>query len=98
MSVRPGTTSANVFDDDVYDAYHTFIHALFEMHTGPGRDARIRSLIQAPDGDRSVHGTYEWKPAWAERFSTANVTDKADVLEHYTRLMERLRVALGANR
>ncbi|TPQ38786.1 hypothetical protein C2U71_23810, partial [Burkholderia ubonensis] len=61
-----------LFDDDVYDAYHTFIHALFEMHTGPGRDARIRSLIHAPDGDRSVHGTYEWKPAWVERFATAN--------------------------
>lgn len=87
-----------LFDEDVYDAYHTFIHALFEMHTGPGRDARIRSLIQAPDGDRSVHGTYEWNAAWAERFSTANVTDKADVVLHYTRLMERLRVALGANR
>ena len=87
-----------LFDEDVYDAYHTFIHALFEMHTGPGRDARIRSLIHAPDGDRSVHGTYEWNAAWAERFSTANVTDKAEVVLHYTRLMERLRVALGANR
>ena len=46
-----------LFDEDVYDAYHTFIHALFEMHTGPGRDARIRSLIQAPD-----------RPCWRKRY------------------------------
>ncbi|MBN3776038.1 hypothetical protein G3O06_00465 [Burkholderia sp. Ac-20345] len=87
-----------LFDDDVYDAYHTYIHALFDVHTGPGRDARIRSLIQAPDGDRSVHGSYEWKPAWSDRFATANVVPKDDVLRHYTQLMERLRVALGATR
>ncbi|HHX4057055.1 MULTISPECIES: hypothetical protein [Burkholderia] len=87
-----------LFDDDVYDAYHTYIHALFDVHTGPGRDARIRSLIQAPDGDRSVHGAYEWKPAWSDRFATANVVPKDDVLRYYTQLMERLRVALGATR
>ncbi len=87
-----------LFDDDVYDAYHTFIHALFEMHTGAGRDARIRSLIQAPDGDRSVHGSYAWKPAWSDRFATASVVPRDDVLRYYTRLMERLRVALGATR
>ena len=60
------------------------------------RDARIRSLVQAPDGDRSVHGAYEWKPAWSDRFATANVVPKDDVLRYYTQLMERLRVALGA--
>lgn len=87
-----------LFDDDVYAAYHAYIHMLFETHTGAGQDARIRSLIEAPDGDRTRHGTYAWNPAWGERFASANVVDRADVLKHYTRLMEVLRVSLGANR
>ncbi|RQS71650.1 hypothetical protein DID96_12665 [Burkholderia sp. Bp8963] len=87
-----------LFDDDVYDAYHAYIHALFEIHTGAGQDARIRSLIQAPNGDRTRHGTYAWNLAWNERFSSASVVDAADVRRHYTRLMERLRVSLGADR
>ncbi|MGU7771911.1 hypothetical protein ACV229_17295 [Burkholderia sp. MR1-5-21] len=87
-----------LFDDDVYDAYHTYIHALFETHTGAGRDARIRSLVQAPDGDRMQHGTYAWNPDWNERFSGAGVVAAADVRRLYTRLMERLRVSLGADR
>ena len=28
-----------LFDDDVYDAYHTYIHALFDVHTGGPRCA-----------------------------------------------------------
>ncbi|AOI72385.1 hypothetical protein WI73_13125 [Burkholderia ubonensis] len=87
-----------LFGDDVYDAYHTYIHALFETHTGAGQDARIRSLIEAPNGDRTKHGTYAWNPAWYGRFATANVVDGAEVRAHYIRLMEVLRVSLGANR
>lgn len=87
-----------LFDDHVYDAYHAYIHALFEMHTGAGQDARIRSLIETADGDRTRHATYVWNPAWHARFATVNVVDRAEVRDRYTRLMEVLRVSLGANR
>lgn len=88
----------HLFDDDVYGAYHAYIQALFETHTGAGQDARIRSHIQGRDGDRTRHGAYVWNAAWFERFSSENVVDKREVRTLYFRLMDALRVSLGANR
>ncbi|WP_323120552.1 hypothetical protein [Burkholderia alba] len=88
----------HLFDDDVYLAYQGFIHALFETHAGAGQDAKIRSHVEGPHGDRSRHGSYAWNPAWTARFSSVDVADREDVRLRYFRIMDRLRAALGASR
>jgi hypothetical protein len=95
---KPFNIYRHLFDDDVYGAYHAYIHALFETHTGAGRDAKIRSHIRSVDGDRTRHCTYTWNPMWSERFSSEHVVEKTDVRKYYFRLMDGLRVALGADR
>ncbi|AOJ83077.1 MULTISPECIES: hypothetical protein [Burkholderia] len=88
----------HLFDDDVYRAYQSYLDALFDTHSGAGHDARIKSTIASPDGDRIGHGTYRWNPAWSERFSSANVVPRDDVTARYQRIMDGLRVSLGAAR
>ncbi|MGV2288813.1 hypothetical protein AAHK20_08850 [Trinickia sp. YCB016] len=86
----------HLFDEDIYSAYQTFIHALFETFTGAGVDAKIRSHIQGYDGDRTSHCTYTWNPVWSQRFSTGNVVEKTEVRRQYLRLMNALSISLGA--
>ncbi len=88
----------HLFDDALYDAYHALMLALFDTHSGAGRDARIRSSVAGPNGDRSLHGSYAWHPAWAERFSASAPESRDEIQRRYHALMERLRGALGANR
>lgn len=88
----------HLFDDGVYLAYQDFMRALFETHAGAGLDAKIRSHIESPDGDRARHGSQAWQAAWAQRFSTADVVDRAEVRRLYLRIMATLRTALGADR
>lgn len=85
----------HVFDDEVYKAYQTYIHLLFETFTGAGRDAKIRSLVHGPDGDRTNHCTYTWDPVWNDRFAEQNVASKEDVRDRYYALMDALRISLG---
>lgn len=86
----------HLFDDEIYDAYQSYISTLFETFSGPGQDARIRSHIHGLYGDRISHCTYEWNPAWAQNFSTANVVEIAEVRKRYFHLMNALSIALGA--
>jgi hypothetical protein len=88
----------HLFDDEVYRAYHALMLALFDTHSGAGRDARIRSLVIGPNGDRTVHGSYAWHASWIERFAIANVLPGDEIQSHYYRLMDVLRGSLGANR
>lgn len=85
----------HLFADDVYSAYQSFIHALFETFTGPGHDARIRSVIRGPDGDRTA-GPYEWKEEWSSRFSLpGKVASKKEVRAKYQSLMNALTRSFG---
>ncbi|MBO2961544.1 hypothetical protein [Burkholderia pseudomallei] len=88
----------HLFDDDVYRAYQAYLDALFDTHSGAGRDARIKSTIASPDGDRIGNGTYRWNPAWAERFTDANVASRDEVRARYQRIMDGLRISLGVAR
>lgn len=88
----------HLFDDELYRAYHALMLALFDTHSGAGRDARIRSRVAGPSGDRSRHGSYAWHAAWHERFSPSEPAASEEIQQLYYRLMERLRGSLGANR
>lgn len=86
----------HVFETEVYDAYQDYIHALFETYTGPGHDARLRALIQGPDGDRRADCSYGWDEAWTASFSEpGKVADKAEVRARYQALMAALTRSLG---
>ncbi|MBC8732614.1 hypothetical protein [Paraburkholderia sp. UCT2] len=88
----------HLFNDDIYQAYQSFIHALFETFAAPGRDAKIRSHIQGFDGDRTSHCSYTWNPEWSQNFSNGNVVEKKEVRAQYFRLMNALSGSLGAEK
>ncbi|UVS98019.1 hypothetical protein [Burkholderia glumae] len=88
----------HLFDDEIYHTYHALMLALFDVHSGAGRDARIRSLVTGPNGDRTVHGNYAWHASWSERFAIAKVLPGDEIQSRYYRLMDALRGSLGANR
>ncbi|AOK32360.1 MULTISPECIES: hypothetical protein [Burkholderia] len=88
----------HLFGDDVYRAYQAYLDALFDTHSGAGRDARIKSTITSADGDRISHGTHPWQPAWSERFSSENIASCDEIRARYQRLMDTLRASLGADR
>ena len=85
----------HLFEDDVYKAYQAFIHLLFETYTGAGLDAKIRSYVKGPDGDRTNHCAYKWESAWLQKFSDTEVAPKSEVRKQYYRLMVALRNSLG---
>ncbi|WP_218191593.1 hypothetical protein [Pseudomonas sp. C9] len=88
----------HLFDDEIYEAYQSYIHTLFETFTSPGQDAKIRSHIQGAYGDRTNDCAYMWNPAWSQKFSTENVVEKAEVRKQYFRLMNALSFSMGAKR
>jgi hypothetical protein len=91
----------HLFDDEVYERYQAFIHTLFETYSGPGHDARIRSVIDSPDGDgnRKRDGKYGWTSTWDAHFSDpAKKASNEDVRAGYERLMNELTRSLGVVR
>jgi hypothetical protein len=90
-----------LFDDSVYDAYDDFINTLFEPYAGgPGRDARIRSVVQRELGDnRKKHGNYQWQEHWYDAFSPTDRQANPKFVEStYSALMDALTESLGVER
>ena len=89
----------HLFEEDVYEAYDDFIHKLFETFQGPGEDAKIRSLVQGPDGDRTRHCSYQWQQAWTCRFTTdSTVPPHSEIQRKYFALMNAITKSLGVRR
>lgn len=57
------------FSVELFATYDRFMAAAFEPYAGAGKDARIRSDLVTPDGDRRKHGKYRWKREWEGRFT-----------------------------
>lgn len=88
----------HLFDRSVYDAYQAFIHILFETFTGPGHDAKLRTFVVSPDGNRQTDTNYVWDEKWSSRFSTPDkMASKKDIVQSYDALMAQLRRALGVD-
>jgi hypothetical protein len=87
----------HLFEDEVYKAYQAYIHLLFKTFMGAGVDARIRSFIKSPDGDRTSHCSYVWKTEWSQKFYENEVPSKSEVRIQYHRLMGLLRNSLGVH-
>ena len=86
----------HLFEADVYEAYQSYIHLLFETFIGPGHDARLRTKVKGVDGDRQYDGSYEWKAEWNDQFSTLDtIPSKNEIQRAYGALMSSLTRALG---
>lgn len=59
----------HLFDRDVYFAFREFMGTLFDTFQGVGMDAKIKSRVKGPDGDRTSHGTCTWVSEWDRKFS-----------------------------
>ena len=85
----------HLFEDEVYEDYQAFMYSLFETYTGVGNDARIRSLIKGPDGDRTTC-SYSWKEEWSSGFSSPDrATNQAEIRAKYHQLMNALTRSFG---
>ena len=84
---------AALFSQDLIDSYNAFIHACFETYNGPGHDARIRTYVESPDGDRR-RTLPSWEAPWDNLFSK-NVSSKAEVKRKYQELMATFSSELG---
>ena len=76
------------FSAELFDTYEEFMAAVFKPYGGPGQDARIRSDISTPDGDRRIHSTNIWNPAWEDRFTKER--NKNDQRNAYDRFLNQL--------
>lgn len=85
-----------LLEEDVFDAYHKFIHVLFEHYTSAGEDAKLKTLIVSPDGDRSKSPSFQWADEWKNCFSSRDIAPKKVVFELYNRVMQAQRDGIKA--
>ncbi|WP_457586089.1 hypothetical protein [Ensifer canadensis] len=85
-----------LLDPAVFDAYHKFIHTLFEHYTGAGEDAKLRTLVVSADGDRSQSTFFQWNVEWAHCFNSHDVASKQHVFELYDAVMRAQRNGINA--
>ncbi len=76
------------FSKELFSTYERFMAEAFKPYGGAGKDARIRSDIETPDGDRRIHGTKGWDASWEDRFT--NERNKEAQREAYTRFLEQM--------
>ena len=88
----------HVFEDEVYESYQKFIHALFETYTEKGHDAKILALIEGIDGDRKTDCAFAWKEEWSAWFLPYKAKPKNEIREIYLVLMSALTKSLGVKR
>jgi hypothetical protein len=86
----------HLFDEDVYNTYQDFIHSLFLIFQGAGEDAKIRSNILGPNGDRTSHCLYTWQQKWNDRFTEKDAILPINVIRNkYYVVMNALRKSVG---
>jgi hypothetical protein len=86
----------HLFDGNLLRSYREFMHTLFETFQGAGEDAKIRSLVRGPDGDRSSHTSPPWNAEWVTRFATAARAASLDeVRQRYDALIREFSASWG---
>lgn len=86
----------HLFDGDLLRCYREFMHTLFETFQGAGEDAKIRSVVRGPDGDRSSHAAHPWDSEWEVRFAApGRAASPADVQQRYDALIREFAGSWG---
>jgi len=86
----------HLFEGELLRAYQNFMHTLFETYQGVGVDAKIRSVVRGPEGDRSTHLSEAWKPEWDTRFADpSREASLAEVRSKYNTLIREFSQSWG---
>jgi hypothetical protein len=79
------------------DAYDAFVHSLFKMYAGVGKNAQLRTLLRSPNGSRDEVFLGEWNAEWADCFaSDGDYTSISEIHQKYDRLLAVLGADIGA--
>lgn len=58
------------FTKKMFETYKLYMNAAFLPYARePGKDAKIRSVIESIDGNRRVHGPKPWQDEWTSAFT-----------------------------
>jgi hypothetical protein len=89
---KKGYINAPLFSEQFSGRYWDFINVCFEVFTGWGEDAKLRTGTALRKDVAQVH----WKPEW-DRYFTApdSVSDPTEVKGNYDALMEAFAQELG---
>lgn len=88
----------HLFEAELLRSYQDFIHTLFQTYQGAGVDAKIRSVVRGPEGDRSVQFLDGWKPEWEARFADqSREAPLAEVERKYNALIREFSQSWGVH-
>lgn len=85
-----------LLEPEVFDAYQKFIGALFELYTGAGNDAKMKTLITSGNGDRKKSPHFKWDSAFNDCFSESEASSKREVADLYDTVMKAQRLGIKA--
>ncbi len=86
----------HLLGDEFFTEYRNFLDMLFVPSPGAGPDAKLRSNIRGPYGDRTLDSNYEWDNRWDALFlGDGEVEPREKVREQYLRLMNVFTGTIG---
>ncbi|MCZ7864748.1 hypothetical protein O9X98_25490 [Agrobacterium salinitolerans] len=85
-----------LLEPEVFEAYQRFIDALFELYTGAGKDAKMKTLISSSNGDRKTSPHFKWDSAFNDCFRKGEFSSKREVAELYDAVMKAQRIGIKA--
>ncbi len=85
-----------LLEPEVFSAYMSFMDALFDTYTGVGKDARLKTAIVSPHGDRRSSPSFEWKDEFRECFNSRDVAPADRIGRLYETVMMAQRVGIKA--
>ncbi len=86
-----------ILDDAVFAAYDAFMGLAFKTFNAPGEDAKIRTTLTDPLGDRRNGRFFAWDPAWETMFAPDKAAPKDEVKAAYQELLLRFKQSIGLN-
>jgi hypothetical protein len=86
----------HLLGDEFFIEYRKFLDMLFVPSPGAGPDAKLRSSIRGPYGDRTLDSNYEWDNRWDALFlADGEVEAREKVKAQYLRLMNVFTETIG---
>lgn len=85
-----------LLEPEVFETYQQFMGALFDLYTGAGKEAKLRTLISSGNGDRRQSTYFKWDATYKDCFSEANVASRAEVAALYDAVMKAQRMGIKA--
>ena len=85
-----------LLEPEVFDAYQKFINGLFQLYTGAGNDAKLKTHVMSVDGDRRQSPHFKWETAFKDCFSKGDVLSADEVGRLYDAVMKAQRLGIKA--